>query len=150
MIYAFGSAELKYSVCIKAGLQPFFPAELGGMTWLIRSKLSQPFRIGSDAVLHTYDEVNSLNLIRLGWSTAYELGLKIRLSKNAWRRKCGVIWNQPGAHMPLYRKKVVTNAMTVKAVHALSLFKLDWKFVEKVCREKKETLPQFTYCKILG
>ena len=60
--------------------------------------------------------------------------------------------------MPLYRKKVVTNAMTVKAVRALSLFKLDRKFVApftKVVsprrnREKKETLSQFTYCKILG
>ena len=34
-----------------------------------------------------------------------------------------------GAHIPLYSKKVVTNEMPVEAVHTLSLFKLNSKFV---------------------
>ena len=57
IIYTFVSARLKYGVWIKAGLQPFFPAESGGINWLSRSELNQPFRIDSDAVPH-------MNLIR--------------------------------------------------------------------------------------
>ena len=30
-MYAFGSVQLKYGVWIKAGLQPFFSAEPGGI-----------------------------------------------------------------------------------------------------------------------
>ena len=52
IIYAFGLAQLKYGVWIKAGLQPFFPAEPGGINWLSRSRWNQPFRIDSDAVPH--------------------------------------------------------------------------------------------------
>ena len=51
------SAQLKYGVWIKAGLQPFFPAESVGINWLSRSELNQPFRIDSDSVLR-------MNLIR--------------------------------------------------------------------------------------
>ena len=60
IIYAFESAHVKHGVWIKAGLQPFFPAESGWISWPSRSKLIQPFRIYSDAVLR-------MNLIRWIW-----------------------------------------------------------------------------------
>ena len=66
IIYAFVSAQLKYGVWIKAGLQPFFPAESGGINWLSRSELNQPFRIDSDAVVH-------MNLIRCIWFGSAEV-----------------------------------------------------------------------------
>ena len=62
VIYAFDSAHVKYGVWIKAGLQPFFPAEPGEINWLSRSKLNQPFPIDSDAVLH----MNLIRWIRFG------------------------------------------------------------------------------------
>ena len=65
-MYAFGSVQLKYGVWIKAGLQPFFSAEPGGINWLSRSKLNQPFRVDSDAVLH-------MNLIRCIWFGSAEV-----------------------------------------------------------------------------
>lgn len=40
IIYAFDSAHVEYGVWIKAGLQPFFPAESGGINWPSRSKLN--------------------------------------------------------------------------------------------------------------
>ena len=63
---AFGSVQLKYGVWIKAALQPFFSAEPGGINWLSRSKLNQPFRVDSDAVLH-------MNLIRCIWLGSAEV-----------------------------------------------------------------------------
>ena len=66
IIYAFVSAQLKYGVWIKAGLQPFFPAESGGINWLSRSELNQPFRIDSDAVPR-------MNLIRCIWFGSAEV-----------------------------------------------------------------------------
>ena len=50
IIYAFDSAHVKYGVWMKAGLRPFFSAEQGGINWLSRSKLNQPFPIDSDAI----------------------------------------------------------------------------------------------------
>ena len=55
-------ADLDGGVQIRCdtGLQSFFPAESGGINWLSRPKLNQPFRIDSDAALH-------MNLIRWIW-----------------------------------------------------------------------------------
>ena len=66
IIYGFGGAQLKYGVWIKAGLQPFFPAQPGRINWLSRPKLNQSFRIDSDAVLH-------MNLIRGIWFGSAEV-----------------------------------------------------------------------------
>ena len=66
IIYAFGSAQLKYRVWIKASLQLFFAAEPGGINWLSQSKLNQPFQIDSDAVLH-------MNLILWNWFGSAEV-----------------------------------------------------------------------------
>ena len=62
-IYAFDSADVKYGLWIKAGLQPFFPAEQGGINLLSRSKLNQPFPIDSEAVLQIIINNNLLHLI---------------------------------------------------------------------------------------
>ena len=66
--YAFDSAHVKLGVWIKAGTQPLFPAE----QIRIRPAVLNWFR------RHTSHELNSLNSIRLVWSTASEPGLSLK------------------------------------------------------------------------
>ena len=77
LIYVFGSAHVKIGVWIKACPQPLFPAEPG-----VKNGAAEPSRIIS-AVSNwfrrrTSHELNSLNSIRLMWSTASEPGLRSR------------------------------------------------------------------------
>ena len=60
----FGPGEVQ--IRCDTGLQSFSPAESGGINWLSRPKLNQPFRIDSDATLH-------MNLIRWIWFGSAEV-----------------------------------------------------------------------------
>ena len=84
LIYVFGSAHVKIGVWIKACPQPLFPAEPG-----VKNGAAEPSRIIS-AVSNwfrrrTSHELNSMNSIRLMWSTASEPGLTDFTLSNARR-----------------------------------------------------------------
>ena len=109
IIYAFVSAQLKYGVWIKAGLQPFFPAESGGINWLSRSESNQPFRIDSDAVVH-------MNLIRCIWFGSAE----VRRLNWAWATQTTVSrflrsW-QDEKHLSLFFTELKTYRLYLQAI----------------------------------
>ena len=92
LIYVFGSAHVKIGVWIKAGPQPLL---FGREERLSRSELYQPFRIGSEAVHGTSHELNSLNSIRLMWSTASEPGLRLVNAQRATSQSLSFTFPHP-------------------------------------------------------